>query len=172
MAIADFIKVSKAGMDNGAFIMHRCHGSTTDITPDAARAVTKMKATITQRFVLDGCEVDAESDCRFSFFWSRAPETNEWKANFLKAFYEKDKLIPVNPNKVPALNEKRLETIPSGYRYLGYCQEITMGVSVLKDLPGHLREKGILGGSKVAGEKHDEMYWLAKQWLDGKDVTV
>ena len=58
-------------MDKGAFIMHRIHGSTTDITPDARRAVTKMKATITQRFELDGCEVDAEADCRFCFFWER-----------------------------------------------------------------------------------------------------
>lgn len=32
--------------------MHRCHGTTTDITLDATRAVTKMKATITQRFSL------------------------------------------------------------------------------------------------------------------------
>lgn len=61
----DFIKASKASMDKGAFIMHRTHGSSTDITPDAKRAVTKMKATITQRFAIGGPEVDAESDCRF-----------------------------------------------------------------------------------------------------------
>jgi len=48
----DFIAASKAGMDKGAFIMHRIHGSTTDISPDGLRAVTKMKATITQRFEL------------------------------------------------------------------------------------------------------------------------
>jgi hypothetical protein len=37
-------------MDNGAFIMHRIHGSSVDLVED--RAVVKMKATITQRFVL------------------------------------------------------------------------------------------------------------------------
>src|ERR1700710_1052999 len=61
----DFIAGSKAGMDKGAFIMHRCHGTTTDINREGMRAVTKMKATITQRFIIDGAEVDAECDCRF-----------------------------------------------------------------------------------------------------------
>lgn len=67
----EFIEVSKSGMDKGAFIMHRCHGVTTDITPDGLRAVTKMKATITQRFEIDNCEVDAETDCRFLFFFEK-----------------------------------------------------------------------------------------------------
>jgi hypothetical protein len=83
--IADFIKASQGGMDKGAFIMHRVHGTTTDIQGDRYfppsnllfyftnqnSAVTKMKATITQRFVLDGCEVDAESDCRFCFLFEK-----------------------------------------------------------------------------------------------------
>lgn len=51
-AISDFISASQKGMDNGAFIMHRIHGSSVDITPDATRAVVKMKASITQRFNL------------------------------------------------------------------------------------------------------------------------
>lgn len=67
----EFLKVSKAGMDNGAFIMHRCCGTTTDITPDATRAVTKMKAVITQRFTVDGVDVDIEADCRFCFFFEK-----------------------------------------------------------------------------------------------------
>lgn len=91
----DFIAASKRGMDNGAFIMHRCHGTSTDINSEATRAVTKMKATITQRFVLDGCEVDAESDCRFCFFWEKVGEDGEgvkegeWRAMFVRHWYEK-----------------------------------------------------------------------------------
>lgn len=90
----DFIKVSKAGMDEGAFIMHRCHGASTDINESVTRAVTKMKATITQRFDLDGCVVDAESDCRFCFFWEKgvvlgdgaadAVPLGEWRARFVR----------------------------------------------------------------------------------------
>ena len=147
----DFIAGSKTGMDNDAFIMHRCHGVSTDISPDGRRAVTKMKATITQRFEGlpcagggEGCEADAESDCRFLFFWQKEGEDvkgmeGEWRARFVRHWYEKDKLIPVNPARVPQLNEERLKGYPPGYRYLAYCQEATMGVKVLLDLPGHNR---------------------------------
>lgn len=89
-------------MDKGAFIMHRCHGVTTDISPDGVRAVTKMKATITQRFTIQGCEVDAESDCRFCFFWQKEVDEEfkgEWRARFVRHWYEKDKLICVDPRK-------------------------------------------------------------------------
>jgi hypothetical protein len=159
-------------MDNGAFIMHRVHGSTTDINTEATRAVTKMKATITQRFDINGCEADAESDCRFLFFWIKVPETGEWRAKFVRHWYEKDKLIPVNPAKVPVLDEEKLKEYPSGYRYLAYCQEKTMGVKVMLDMPGHNRENGIEHGSKIGGEKHNLLYWQAKKWLEGEEFDV
>ena len=47
-----------------------------------------------------------------------------------------------------------------------------MGIKVMKDMPGHRREKGIEEGSKVCGEKHDLLYWQAKKWLDGEDLEV
>ena len=174
----DFIAASKRGMDNGAFIMHRVHGSTTDVSPEGTRATTKMKATITQRFTLPcttggECEADAESDCRFLFFWQKEPEgtgdemEGQWRARLVRHFYEKDKLIPVNPAKVPKLDENKLKHYPSGYRYLGYCQEATMDVKVLLDLPGHRRE-----GLNVNGKKHDLLYWQAKDWVEGRDIDI
>ncbi|CAG8005709.1 unnamed protein product [Penicillium salamii] len=163
----DFIKASQKGMDNGAFIMHRIHGLTTDIDTGATRAVTKMKATITQRFELDDIEADAESDCRFVFFWSKDPVTGEWRANFVRHFYEKDKLIPVDPCRVPKLDAEKLSTFPVGYRYLGYCQEMTMGVKVIRDLPGHRRETGTANR-----EKHDLLYRQIKARIDGEMIEV
>lgn len=126
-----------------------------------------MKATITQRFTLDNdIEADAESDCRFVFFFRKSPSTGQWAANFVRHFYEKDKLIPVNPARVPVLDEQKLKEYPSGYRYLAYCQEATMGVKVIRDLPGHRREVG----STVNGDKHDALYRQIKQWMDGEDI--
>nr|P0CI64.1 RecName: Full=Uncharacterized protein ATEG_07673.1 [Aspergillus terreus NIH2624] len=157
-----FIEASKTGMDNGVFIMHRIHGSTTDIDPSGVRAVTKMKATITQRFsglpcVSGGtCEADAESDCRFIFFWekldgSEYPELDQqWRARFVRHWYEKDKLIAVTAGRDPVIDLEKLQQYPPGYRHLAYLQESTMGVKVLLDLPGHRRE-----GSTVNGQKHD-----------------
>jgi hypothetical protein len=157
-------------MDKGAFIMHRCHGTTTDISPDGLRAVTKMKATITQRFLIDGCEVDAESDCRFCFFWQKETEgemAGEWRARFVRHWYEKDKLIPVDPRKVPRLDDDKLKGFPTGYRYLAYCQEETMEVNVKRDMPGHRREP-----DTPSGGKHDELYWQCKKWVEGEDVHI
>ncbi|KAI5207146.1 hypothetical protein E4T39_02162 [Aureobasidium subglaciale] len=165
----DFIKASQAGMDKGVFIMHRIHGSTTDINPKATRAVTKMKATITQRFEFeDGIEADAESDCRFVFFWSKDEQTGNWRANYVRHFYEKDKLIPVDPNRIPKIDVEAAKKYPIGYRYLAYCQERTMGVKVILDLPGHRRE----AGSTVNGEKHDMLYKQIKEWMDGQKVDI
>lgn len=84
--------------------------------------MTKLKATITQRFDLDGCEVDAEADCRFAFFWEKGTDDvtdipkGEWRARFVRHWYEKDWLKPVNPNKIPKLDEAQLAKYPSGYR--------------------------------------------------------
>ncbi|KAL9107209.1 MAG: hypothetical protein Q9227_007833 [Pyrenula ochraceoflavens] len=161
----DFIAKSQAGMDAGAFIMHRCHGSTTDINPSGKRAVTKLKATITQRFMLDDCPVDAEADCRFCFFFGK--EETEWKAYFVRHWYEKDKLIPCNPSKVPQLDEQRLKKYPEGYRYLSYCQEETQGIQVKLDMPGHRRD-----GENENGKMHDKLLWQCKQWLDGENPEV
>ncbi|KAM0249719.1 hypothetical protein ACHAQJ_008921 [Trichoderma viride] len=147
--------------------MHRCHGLTTDVNADATRAVTKMKATITQRFILDGCEVDAESDCRFYYFWIKIPETGDWKAFLVRHWYEKDKLIPVDPRRIPELDDNLLQTFPQGYRYLGYCQQKTMGAKIAKDMPGHFRDRLAEGANKAAGENHDMLYWKVKEWLDG-----
>lgn len=162
-AIADFIAASQSGMDRGAFIMHRVHGTTTDL--QGSRAVTKMKATITQRFTLDGCAVDAESDCRFLFLFEK--RAGRWGACFVRHWYEKDKLIPVDPRRVPRLDDERLEGYPKGYRYLAYCQEETMGVKVMLDMPGHRNE-----GGSVTGLKHDLLYVQAKQWLEGEEMDI
>ena len=151
-------------MDKGTFVLHRVHGSTTEINPTATRAVTKMKAAITQRFTIDGCVVDAESDCRFCYFWSKDLATENWGADCVRHWYEKDKLIPVDPRKVPRLDDERLKRYPTGYKYLAYCQEETMGVKVMMDMPGHIREKN------RNGEMHDALYLQAKAWVDGDTV--
>ncbi|GME41178.1 probable pathogenesis associated protein Pep2 [Neofusicoccum parvum] len=161
----DFVAGSKAGMDKGAFIMHRCHGTTSDINPEGTRAVTKMKATITQRFTIDGAEVDAECDCRFCFFFEKID--GRWGARFVRHWYEKDKLIPVNPAKIPVLDEEKLKSYPQGYKCLTYCQEATMGVKVLMDMPGHRRDVGTPNG-----EKHDVLYRQAKAWVEGKEIDI
>lgn len=133
-----------------------------------------MKATITQRFLLGGCEVDAEADCRFLFLWHRVSNTStgqhEWKAKYVRHWYEKDKLIPVDPRRCPDIDDNLLQSFPPGYRYLAYCQEKVMGVKVDKDLPGHIRDKQQYSVHAAVIGKHDLLYWQAKQWLEGCNI--
>jgi hypothetical protein len=107
-------------MDKGAFIMHRCHDTTTGINPEATRAVTKMKATITQRFTIDGTEVDAECDCCFCFFFEKID--GRWGAKLVRHWYEKDKLIPVIPGKFPKVDEEKLNSYPALPRAYRGCK--------------------------------------------------
>ena len=91
----------------------------------------------------------------------------EWRARFVRHWYEKDKLIPVDPRKVPRLDDEKLKGFPTGYKYLAYCQEETMGVKVMRDMPGHRREP-----DTSSGRKHDELYWQCKKWVEGEDVDI
>ena len=63
----------------------------------------------------EDCEVDVDADCRLCFFVARNSD-GEWKTHFFKGFYEKDKMIPVDPRKVPAIDYDKLSTFPAGYR--------------------------------------------------------
>ncbi len=164
----DFFEISKTGMDKGAFIMHRCNGASTDIRIDGTRAVTKMKAVITQRFTIDNCEVDVEADCRFCYLWER-DFAGDWRAKLVRHWYEKDKMIPVNPNKIPKLDEAKLSKYSPGYRMLAYCQEATMeGITVLHGMPGHRREDE----ATPSRQAHDKLLWQCKEWLDGSDIRT
>lgn len=67
--------MSKAGKISGAFIQHRECGTLVELNRPNGRAIGKMKATITQRFVgPEGFEYDVDCDCRFIFFCVRTNE--------------------------------------------------------------------------------------------------
>lgn len=85
----------------------------------------------------------------------------------MRHWYEKDKLICVDPRKVPELDDEKLKRFPTGYRYLAYCQEATMDVKVILDMPGHRREP-----DTPCGEKHDLLYWQCKKWVEGEEVDI
>ncbi|KAJ9643890.1 hypothetical protein H2199_003756 [Coniosporium tulheliwenetii] len=155
--IDEFIKVSKEGREKGDFIMHRECGTLVDLDLAQSRAVGKMKATITQRFTLDGCEVDVECDARFIFFCMR--EDDEWKARFKKVFCEKSKVIPVDGKNAPSFPQDVLAKYPEGYKYLAVAQHMA-GHPILNDLPT-LNNKGVY-----------QMYEAMGAWLRGEEIDL
>jgi len=156
LTIEDFIEVSKKGRSRGDFIMHRENGTLVDLNPTTSRAVGKMKATITQRFSIEGNAVDVECDCRFIFFCAKFPSVG-WKTQYVKLFYEKDKMIPVDGKSVPEFDKAELKKYPVGYQYLGVAQAM-LGHKILDGLP------------TMDNKAFYTMYEAMDQWLQGKSV--
>ncbi len=178
--------MSKAGKKNGVFIQHRECGTLAELGPaiDTAkegggrcvrRAIGKMKATITQRFVNpdDDVAFDVDCDCRFIFFCEKmaAAEGAEgaeggdsgWRAAFVKLIYEKDRIVPADGHSAPRLtaDERHYmhEKLPEGYGYLGVMQR-RLGYAI--------DEK--LGTPRNAG--WERMYTAMETWLAGGEPTL
>lgn len=157
LTIEKFIEVSIKGRANGDFIMHRENGTLANVNLAKQRGIGKMKATITQRFTLQGIPVDIECDCRFIFF--AKIEDGEWKAQYVKLFYEKDKMISVNGKDVPHFPQEELDKYTEGYKYLGAAQN-SLGHAILKDLPN------------ANNQGWYDMYSAMADWLQGKEIDL
>lgn len=157
LTIDEFIDVSIKGRANGDFIMHRENGTLANVNLAKKRGIGKMKATITQRFLLKGIPVDVECDCRFIFFVKI--ENGEWKTQFVKLFYEKDKMIPVDGHTVPHIPQEELDKYTEGYKYLSAAQH-SLGHPILNDLP-NANNKGWY-----------DMYKAMADWLQGKEIDL
>ena len=148
--------------------MHRENGTLVDLNPSTSRAVGKMKATITQRFITDALTYDVECDCRFIFFCTKSPSdptstsdissSREWKTQYVKLFYEKDKVVSVDGGRTaPTFTAEELGRYPEGYRYLGAAQA-RLGHKVLEGLP------------TMDNQAFYDMYKAIDGWLQGKNV--
>ena len=151
------------GRARGDFIMHRENGTLVDLNPATHRAVGKMKATITHRFDIDGIKFDMECDCRFIFFCHKSPTSTsngraEWKTQYVKLFYEKDKVVAVDGHTVPKFEKEELEKYPEGYQYLGVAQS-KLGHEILGGLP------------TMNNQGFKDLYQAIDEWLQGKEVA-
>ena len=157
MPIDEFIKVSIKGRANGDFIAHRECGTLAQVDLAKGRGLGKMKATITQRFTIQGVLVDIDCDCRFIFFCKL--EDSEWKAQYVKLFYEKDKVVPIDGKTVPEFKKEDLAQYTPGYQYLAVAQH-SLGHPILKDLPN------------AQNEGFSKMYKAMADWIKGEKVDL
>ena len=146
----DFIDANRRAWADGVRILHFLGGSTVDVAGDRAVAQTKM--TIAQRAVVDGELCDVVCTGRFYDFF--AERDGRWGLVLRQPIYERDRLDPVDPARVPALDRQRLRAWPEGYRHLAYLQT-KIGYKVAKGgLPG-------LKGPEVERLYADGAAWLA-----------
>ncbi len=161
--VDDFIAISKAGKEKGVFIMHRECGTLAELGSPASapnRAIGKMKATITHRFTFPEAQFDVDCDCRFIFFCERQADGSGWKARYVKLFYEKDKVVPVDGYTAPRYSEEELGKYPLGYRYLGASQA-RLGYEIDVCLP-----------TPHDNALWERMYGEIEKWLEGTEVDL
>lgn len=139
--------------------MHRECGTLAELSPSRDRAIGKMKATITHRFTFPDSTFDVDCDCRFIFFATKTA-ADGWKAKYVKLFYEKDKVVPVDGHTAPRFTNDELDKYPQGYRYLGAAQA-KLGYEIDVHLPTPY-DNGLW----------ERMYGEMEKWLDGKDVDL
>jgi len=147
---ATFIEASRAGFERGVSILHFLGGTSVDLA--GARAIAQTKMTINQRADVDGVACDVVCTGRFyDFFEKRA---GRWAIVRRQPIYEKDRLDPVDPAAVPAIDRALLATFPEGYRHLAYLQT-RIGFTIKMDMP------------QLKGPEVGRLYAQGAAWLAG-----
>lgn len=76
--------------------------------------------------------IDINCDCRFILFCKL--ERKEWKVQYVKLFYEKDKVVPIDGKTVPDFPKEELAKYTLRYQYLAVAQH-SLGHPILNNLP-------------------------------------
>ena len=147
----EFIEKSVESFGRGARSQHFLGG--TSVALHAKRAVAQTKMTISARAPVDNVLCDVVCTGRFYDFLEKRED--RWGLALRQPIYEKDRLDPVDPTKVPQLDTALLARFPEGYRHLAYLQT-RQGFAVKPDMPG------------ASGPALDALYARGAAWLRGE----
>lgn len=150
----EFIRVTQEGWAKGVNILHFLGGISIDLAGN--RAVSQTKMTISQRSNVAGVPCDVICTGRFYDFLEK--RDGKWGMVIRQPIYEKDRIDPIDPLKVPVLDQGRLQALPEGCRHLLYIQE-EIGYKVKRDMPG------------LKGPEVEALYRHGAAWLRGESVT-
>lgn len=103
------------------------------VTLRGDRALADTECTIHGILQIDGCEMDIVSISRL--LWRVRKHEGQWLIAGLRSLYIRDMLLPLNPNRVPQLDQDLLATLRPSYRYIAYTTA-KAGHAVPDDLPG------------------------------------
>jgi hypothetical protein len=127
----EFIAGCRKGFDAGIIGLHSLGAISVEV--QGTRAIAQSKMQIVQRGEIDGVEVDVI--CLGRFVDALEKRGGRWGMVFRQPVYELDRMTPVNPARVPQLDQEMLDSYPVGYRHLAYLQN-KVGFAVYNNLPG------------------------------------
>lgn len=126
----EFVDRSMEAAKKGARSQHFIGAASIEVRGDRAIAETRMMLLL--RAVLQGTEVDVTAYARFYDLFARLQDT--WRIRKRVPIYEKDRLDPVTPGAIVALDPAELARYPGAYRHVAYIQA-SGGARVNPDLP-------------------------------------
>jgi SnoaL-like domain len=147
---AEFIRVSKEGMERGVNILHFLGANSVDVNKH--RAISQTKMTILQRAPVHDVLCDVACIGRFYDFFEK--RGGRWGLVLRQPIYEKDRIDPVDPAAKLQLDQSVLNRFPEGYCHLAYLQT-NAGFRVKPDMPG------------LKGPDVEVLYARGKAWLSG-----
>ena len=148
--IDEFIEANKIAFKRGFRTLHFIGGSSVDVK--GTRAISQAKTTVTQRGSVEGVLCDVVCTTRFYDFLEK--RNGSWGLVLRQPIYEMDRLDPVDPQAVLALDSDLLGQFPEGYRHLAYLQ-IKNGYQVKTKMPG------------LEGPELESLYAEGTAWLAG-----
>ena len=143
-----FIANAKKAFDKGGASTHFLGGSM--IVLRGARAVAQTKMMISSRDEVDGAPCDIVCSGRFYDFFEK--RGGRWGIVERQPIYEKDRLDALDPARAPKFDPAVYNSIPEGYRHLGYVQ-VKRGLPVKRDMPG------------LRGPEVEKLYARGAAWL-------
>ena len=139
---------AKAFAKGGPGSVHFLGGTAIALRGSRATAQTKMM--ISSRDEVDGAVCDIVCTGRFYDFFEK--RGGRWAIVERQPIYEKDRLDPLDPAKMPRFDPEVYDSIPEGYRHLGYIQ-VKRGLPVKRNMPG------------LRGPEVEALYARGKAWL-------
>ena len=139
---------AKAFAKGGPGSVHFLGG--TAIALRGSRAIAQTKMMISSRDEVDGAACDIVCTGRFYDFFEK--RDGRWAIVERQPIYEKDRLDPLDPAKMPRFDPEVYDSIPEGYRHLGYIQ-VKRGLPVKRNMPG------------LRGPEVEALYARGKAWL-------
>lgn len=129
-SVEDFIAGCQRSWAAGSKSAHFVGGSVVQLNGDKALAESRIILLI--RDVVDEIEVDVTCYGRFYDRFVRL--AGDWRILVRGVVYEKDRIDPVRPGAVLALDDAILKRFPEGYRHVAYVQT-KRGLPVATDRP-------------------------------------
>lgn len=149
----DFVKAASKGYAQGDRMLHSAGGMAADVNGN--RAISQSKFRIMQRGPVNGVLCDVTCIGRnYDFFEKR---DGRWGLVVRQPIYERDGIVPVDPNETVRLDPDELARFPEGYARLALLQE-GLGYTIKPDMP-------VLEGAEVEALRAAGAKWLAGEEL-------